>query len=613
MAPKRGRGKPFEKQDDQQERLQQTQDQYPSAEPWTLPNMLRKARKSLLLSSPASSATTHHEEDKLVSPLPSQKRGLEVQEAPSSVKERLESAKLKMARLQEDSRNSLTGSSVLKKVLETVSAQGVQPYSLQTLQQANTARNRWLTFLAARKLDSNALPTDSIMRDFVESTLSTNVLSTNVLKRGDPLKATTVHNYLWQLRKIVFPKMYASAFSATMGWPKTERDAFFDRAEDHLVSFTTLGAITQAAVVAGKADAKSVSDSMHKFTEPKTKRDYATQHEMELFQQMLFGDPLQKALSLQVDVYIALAEQISLRTSSVVQAEMHRLDASSLYHDRAPITLGMVKFSRKALGKNSNGRELDSGIVSKLTCTVKQDANKGNMAGKWNFEHTVSPNHQNLIRSGPHRVLRGCANRGVFAASHVHNKENTMKMILDGETFEGLTLKDHGYASEEAHLQAIWESDFQLADIEGILDRPLVCEVTANGIVKSKTSMKCTDLGTYTSEGFHDLGCAPHAGGLWSWRKAALHRQLREKHAKEAQMMAGHKEKLLKPYEGDNADYDAGAAALGEAPLPVKHVKSMAFFRVPDSQQKIIWMCPRAAMRGTRFLKRTSAEFVLRT
>ena len=62
-----------------------------------------------------------------------------------------------------------------------------------------------------------------------------------------------------------------------------------------------------------------------------------------------------------------------------MQTEMHLLDESSLFHDQAPITLGMIKFSKQALGK---GRELKGGAFAKLSCTVKQDANKGSMGTK---------------------------------------------------------------------------------------------------------------------------------------------------------------------------------------------------------------------------------------
>ena len=51
--------------------------------------------------------------------------------------------------------------------------------------------------------------------------------------------------------------------------------------------------------------------------------------------------------------------------------------------------------------------------------------------------------------------------------------------------------------------------------------------------------------------------------------------------------MANHREKSLQTYEGDNGDFDEGAAALGRRPEPVKNVMTLAFNRVPVSRIKI--------------------------
>ena len=112
------------------------------------------------------------------------------------------------------------------------------------------------------------------------------------------------------------------------------------------------------------------------------------------------------------------------------QTVYDKVDEASLWHKNAPLTLAGIKFSKTALGEGQ-GRELNNGFRSHLTCTIKQDANKSVKAKRWNFDHVVSPDHEDLVRSSPHAILRGLVPRGVFAASHAINPEKTLPYCQD--------------------------------------------------------------------------------------------------------------------------------------------------------------------------------------
>ena len=107
------------------------------------------------------------------------------------------------------------------------------------------------------------------------------------------------------------------------------------------------------------------------------------------------------------------------------------------------------------------------------------------------------------------------------------NGDRTLKLVVDTKNSRGLFLEDHGYETEEAHVQAIWDSNLNWADIEGILEWPLVCSVTNDDRIINNVSMTSRELCQKFAEAFHDLRTKPNAGGVWSFRKMALHSQLR--------------------------------------------------------------------------------------
>ena len=189
------------------------------------------------------------------------------------------------------------------------------------------------------------------------------------------------------------------------------------------------GTLTHAAIAVG-SDAAEVTDTMHQFSLNRVSRKHATVAELQLIQDLLLSESLQAAYALQVSVYLAIVQQVSLRTCSVMQTSYDKLDEASLWHDKAPLTLASIKFSKTALNEGK-GREHKNGLTSYLTCTLKQDANKSVKAKKWNFDHMVTPDHEDLVRSSPHAILRGLVPRGAFAASHARNPEKTLAYCED--------------------------------------------------------------------------------------------------------------------------------------------------------------------------------------
>lgn len=194
-------------------KLLNTVERYPSQEPWLLPSQLRLKRKTQMCSNVTPVKKELGSPDlAMLSPEASRKRKME--ETPTStLKQQKHEQKRKMSTLTDDPKNKVLQTSVVPSVMQSIAQDGLQPYSLKTLGCTYTACMRWNTYIEARKMDRLQVPTIDVVKEFLQSTLTSNVKTSDLGKASTPLTCKTVQLYLWHLRKIVFPRMYPSAFA----------------------------------------------------------------------------------------------------------------------------------------------------------------------------------------------------------------------------------------------------------------------------------------------------------------------------------------------------------------------------------------------------------------